>query len=171
MRRLEAIRVLAQRLLTSFRPFEKSGIIAVKKNTRSDPELKDAELSTLVGGIVQDTTTLLTQQIELLRAELVQELRRAGGGVASLAAGGGLVAAGGLLSGMTLAHLLHRSTRLPLWLCYGAVAGGLGATGLGLLVQGRESIAQAQLVPPPETAAALKENVEWAKKQIGLDST
>lgn len=141
----------------------------MKKNTELDPELKSAELSTLIGGIVQDTGTLVNQQIQLLRAELLQEARRAGGAMVSLAAGGGLVAAGGLLSGMMLAQLLQRTTRMPLWLCYGAVGGGLGATGLGLLLKGRESIAQVQLVPPPETAAALKENVAWAKEQIGLN--
>jgi hypothetical protein len=141
----------------------------MKKSSDPDPELKNVEFSTLVGEIVHDTGHLLGQQFELLRAELFEETRRAGGAVASMAAGGGLLAAGGLLSGMMLAHLLQRTTRMPLWLCYGAVGGGLGATGWGLLQQGRKSIAQVQLVPPPETAAALKENVAWAKEQIGLD--
>jgi hypothetical protein len=143
----------------------------VKKHTEPDPDLKNVEFSSLVGAIVQDMGSLLGQQLQLLRAELHQEARRAGVGMASFAAGGGLMAAGGLLSGMMLAHLLQRTTRLPLWLCYGAVGGGLGAAGWDLLQKGRGSLAQVQLIPPPESAAALKENVEWAKAQMGLDET
>lgn len=128
--------------------------------------LEKQDLPTLVAGIARDTGTLVNQQIELLRADLAAEARRAGGGIVSMAAGGGLVAAGGLLSGMMLAEALHRASRLPLWVCYGLVGGGLGATGVALLRQGRDAIATVELLPPPETAAALKENVAWVKEQI-----
>ena len=132
----------------------------------SKAELKEQDLATLVAGIARDTGTLVGQQIDLLRADLLAEARRAGTGVASIAAGGGLTAAGGLLSGMMLAHALHRATRLPLWACYGLVGGGLGATGLTLMLKGRDQIASVQLLPPPETAAALQENAAWVKEQI-----
>jgi hypothetical protein len=129
-------------------------------------DLKKQDLATLVAGIARDTGTLVGQQIDLLRADLLAEARRAGTGVASIAAGGALVASGGLLSGMMLAHALQRATRLPLWTCYGLVAGGLGAAGLALMRQGREQIASVQLFPPPETAAALQENAAWVKERI-----
>ena len=77
-----------------------------------------------------------------------------------------LMAAGGLLSGMMLAHALHRATRLPLWACYGLVGGGLGAAGVKLMQHGRDQIASVQLLPPPETAAALQENAAWVKEQV-----
>lgn len=128
--------------------------------------LKKQDLTMLVAGIARDTGTLVNQQLELLSAELIAEARRAGTGVASIAAGGGLMAAGGLLSGMMLAHALHRATRLPLWACYALVGGGLGATGLTLMQRGREQIASVQLLPPPETGAALQENRAWVKEQI-----
>jgi hypothetical protein len=128
--------------------------------------LEKQDLPTLVAGIARDTGTLVQQQVDLLRADLVAEARRAGGAVLSMAAGGGLVAAGGLLSGLMLVHALHGATRLPLWACYGVVGGGLGASGLTLLREGREKIASVQLLPPHETAAALKENVAWVKEQI-----
>jgi hypothetical protein len=134
--------------------------------SKDSAALEKQDLSTLVAGIARDTGMLVQQQVDLLRADLVAEARRAGGAVLSMAAGGGLVAAGGLLSGMMLVHALHRATRLPLWVCYGVVGGGLGATGLKLLSDGREKIASVQLLPPPETAAALKENVAWVKEQI-----
>jgi hypothetical protein len=134
--------------------------------SQDSPPLKKQDLVTLVGGIVHDTSTLLQQQIDLLRADLLSEARRMGGGAASIAAGGGLMAAGGLLSGMMVAHALQRATRLPLWACYGLIGGGLGATGLSLMRRGVEDIASVQLLPPPETAAALQENAAWMKEQI-----
>src|SRR5205809_4972328 len=97
--------------------------------SKRSSDLEKLDLSTLVEGIVHDTGTLLGQQGELLRAEVTQEVRRAGEAAVSIAAGGGMVAAGGLLSGLMLAHLLHRVTQLPLWVCYGIAASGIGATG------------------------------------------
>ena len=138
--------------------------------SKDSAALKDMDLVTLIGGIAHDTGTLVNQQIELLRADLSQEAQRAGGAMISLAAGGGLLAAGGLLSGMMLAHGLNQATRLPLWLCYGIVGGGISATGVKLLQTGRDKIANVELLPPAETAAALQENVAWAKTQIGLES-
>lgn len=138
--------------------------------SKESAALKEMDLVTLIGGIAQDTGTLVNQQFELLRADLAQEAQRAGGALTSLAAGGGLLAAGGLLSGMMLAHGLHRATRLPLWMCYGVVGGGLGAAGAKLLQTGRDRIGHVQILPPSESAAALQENVEWAKAQIGLEN-
>lgn len=120
---------------------------------------RDASLGTLVGRIADDAKTLLGQQVELFRAEVGQELRRAGGAAASVAAGGGLAAAGGLLTGFMLAHLLNRTTGLPLWACYGLVGGGLGAAGAKLLLAGRDGFAK--LRPLPQTTEALGENLEW----------
>ena len=46
-----------------------------------------------------------------------------------MAAGGGLVAAGGLFAGMALAHLVHKATGLPLWASYGVIGGAAAAGG------------------------------------------
>jgi hypothetical protein len=133
-------------------------------------DVENMDLPTLLKEIGRDTGTLVTQQVELIRAEVGQELRRAGEGAAAIAAGGGLAAAGGLLSGMMLAHLLERTTRLPLWMCYGAVGGGAIAASLALLNKGRHDIAAVQLTPPPETTEALKENATWLQGQVGLQT-
>jgi len=131
----------------------------------SKQSAKDLDLPALIGGIAQDTSTLVTQQLALLRVEIGQEMRKAGIGITEVAAGGGLAAAGGLLSGMMMAHLLHRATRLPLWTCYGLVGSGVSAASYALLKQGQARIADLHLLPPAESAEALKENVEWLKDQ------
>jgi hypothetical protein len=128
--------------------------------------LEKLDLSALLREILQDSGTLVGQHVELLRAEVMQEVRRAGGAAALMAAGGGLAMAGGLLSGIMLAHLIHRETKLPLWVCYGIVGGGVSAAALALLQEGRERLSQVQLLPPPETTNALMEDAKWLKEKL-----
>jgi hypothetical protein len=125
----------------------------------------DVALGDLVSGIVHDFGTLLVRQAELLRGEVRKEIDRAEGAALSAAAGGGLVAAGGLLSGLALAHLLHGATGLPLWCCYGAAAGTCGAAGAALLRSRGKRLADVHLLPP-QTTAALEENLTWLKEQV-----
>ncbi len=129
-------------------------------------DLDGTSLSDLLAGVVGDCGKLLGQQADLLREEVGQELRKAGGAGLEMAAGGGLVAAGGLLSGLALAHLLHKATGLPMWCCYGGAAGACGLAAAALLRSGARGLADVQLLPPPETAAALGENVAWLKEQM-----
>jgi hypothetical protein len=82
-----------------------------------------------------------------------------------MADGGGLVAAG-LLSGPMVVHLLHRVARLPLWMCYAAVAGSLGAAGAALVRHGGRTLGGVQLLPPPRTAAAARENLQRLTSQV-----
>jgi len=134
--------------------------------TERAKNLEEVALTELVGGIVHDAGTLVSQQIDLLRAEVLQELRRAGTSAVTLAAGGGLLAAAGLLSGPMLVHLLHRLTRLPLWVCYATVAGSMGAAGVALLRTGGRGLGQVQLFPPPQTAEVARENLAWLQGQV-----
>lgn len=131
-----------------------------KRETDADA----VDLRTLLGNIGDDARRLLAQQIDLFRAEVGQELRRAGGAAAATAGGGALVAAGGLLSGFALAHALRSATGLPLWVCFGLAAGGLGAAGAALLKTGRDGFAH--LKPLPQTTEALGENLEWLRDQL-----
>src|SRR5918994_4720231 len=74
-------------------------------------------LEHLLGDLVRDGRHLLEQQFNLFRMEASAVLRRAGEAAAGVTAGGGLVAAGGVLGGLSGAHVLHRVTGLPLWAC------------------------------------------------------
>jgi len=131
---------------------------------------RDDNLGEIVHGIVHDVGTLLSQHVDLLRGEVRQELHRAGDAVMTTATGGGLVAAGGLLSGLALAHLLHKATGLPLWCCYGAAAGTCAAAGAALVRRGGTQLSDLPLVPP-QTKAAVEENLTWLKEQVSPAAT
>src|SRR5919201_6364139 len=110
--------------------------MAERAQGKSEPDLTE-----LVSGILSDAQKLIHQQFELVRQELKEELSGAGAAAASAGAGVGLVALSGVLSAQMLVHLLHRSTRLPLWSCYGLVGGLLGAGGVGALRHARDRAA------------------------------
>ncbi len=132
---------------------------------KKSAKTEDLNVTDLVGRIAADAGKLLGQQIELLTAEVREELRQAASAAGQMAAGGGLTAVAGIMSGMMLAHLLHRATGLPLWASYGAIAGGLGLTGTALLKSGGEKLASIQLMPP-QTQEAVKENLTWLKDRL-----
>src|SRR6476620_4304847 len=119
----------------------------------------------LVEGILGDARRLLGQQIELFKEEVREEVGRAAALAAEAGAGAGLASLGGVLAAHAAVHLLHRSTRLPLWGCYGLVGGLLGAAGAGLAASGLREAANLRLMPPRQTVEALKENYSWLKEQ------
>jgi hypothetical protein len=134
----------------------------VESMARAEP----IDLVALVSEVVRDSGKLLSQQMELLRVELGEQLGRAGSGAVSVAIGGGLAAAAGLMSGLALAHWLHETTRLPLWSCYGVVAGTLGVSAAVALRTGQSRLAQVQILPPPQTAQAIEENLTWLQDPL-----
>ena len=123
------------------------------------------ELAGLAHDVAVDVERLVTQHAALARAEIRDGLGRAPAAAAAIGAGAGLVAVGGGLGTLMLVHGLHRSTRLPLWACYGLVGGALAAAGCGLIAAGTRQAAGIRLVPR-ETIAAIREDVAWLKDQI-----
>ena len=85
--------------------------------------------------------------------------------IASVGAGVACAAVGGGLGMLMIVHALHRSTRLPLWGCYGLVGGALAAVGAGLMSSGTRKAAGIRLLPR-ETIGALREDVAWITNQI-----
>lgn len=123
----------------------------------------EPSMASLVSGIIADAQVLLKQQFALLRRELQQELRQARTAAISLGVGVAILAVGAMLLIVMLVHLLQVSTQLPLWGCYGIVGGLLALIGGGFLAFARSEAADVELAPPPQTAEAIKENVEWLK--------
>jgi hypothetical protein len=130
-----------------------------------NPTDNGQDLGSVLGDVLREGERLLGQQVDLLKSELRQELGRAAGAALSLGAGTGLLTCGGVLGTLAVVHGLHRATRLPLWTCYGLVAGLSAAAGAGLLAIGRGQLAA--LAPGlPQSAATLRENLQWLKEQV-----
>ena len=133
--------------------------MAKKKKGESEPDVKD-----LIQDILHDAQQLMGQQLDLLRSEVREEVGHVRDAAVSGGSGAGLLALGGVLAAQMAVHGLHRSARLPLWVCYGLVGGLAGAGGWGLLRQASRQVA-AVGVAPRETTNALKENLQWLKEQ------
>lgn len=122
-------------------------------------------LASLVGGIVDDAQHLVGQQVTLLRSEIRQELKQAKHAAMSLLAGLAVAVAGGGLLLLTAAHALATFTSIPLWGCYGIVGGTTLLLGAGLIIFGKKEASDVELLPPPQTAGAMKENYQWITGQ------
>jgi len=121
----------------------------------------------LVSGIVDDVQHLITQQIKLTRAEIQDDLRKAGGIALMFAAGVGVLLLGAILACLMLVYLLHWLTApagtdpasLPLWACYGIVGAAFGVLGAVMLAAGKSKYESTHLLPD-KAAHELKETVE-----------
>jgi hypothetical protein len=130
-----------------------------KHDTASEPQL-----AAVAEGIINDIQKLVGEHIDLLREEVKGEVRQAATAAASLGTGAGLTALGGVLGTLMVVHLLHRTTRLPLWACYGLVGGTVGGLGAGLLYSGGREAAGLRLLPR-QTVRAVREDFDWVKEQ------
>jgi hypothetical protein len=125
----------------------------------------ESQLGELANGIIQDVEKLVSQHFDLLRSEVKQEVNQAKNAAISVGAGAGCVAVGGILGTLMAVHLLHSTTRIPLWGCYGLVGGALGAIGASLLYSGGDTLGNLTLQAPQRTVQALKDDVQWIREQ------
>ena len=116
----------------------------------------------------ETVVTLARQELQLARAEMAEKGRKAVPGIGMLGAAGAvaLLAAGAV----TAFFILALDGVMPNWLAallvglvYAAVAGGL-------YYAGKKRVAEAGPLLPETTVETIKEDVEWAKTQIGSES-
>ena len=123
----------------------------------------------LLTGLMHDAQTLLRQEVALAKHEIRVALRNTIRAVMSLGLGIGIAVIGAWLLILMVVHLLHALTALPLWACYGIVAGLFATSGIVLLVLGKQKLARRHLVPQ-NTVETMQENVQWLKEQVTANS-
>lgn len=132
----------------------------------NDPRLAgdvgEQTLGQLVSRATADLSTLVRKEIELAKAEVAAEAKKAGKGVGFLGGAGGLAFMGWVV--LTFAAVWGLNEALPLWLSallvglvYLVLAGILGLLGKKAL---------SRLDPPPRrTISTVKEDVAWVRRR------
>ena len=121
----------------------------------------EQSLGELVAVATRDLSLLIHKEVELAKAELSAELKRAGIGAGLLGGAGFVGFFAMLLLSVAAALGLAAGTDIPVWagfLCvggaYGAGAGLFAMLGLGKVVK---------VGPPQRTIQTVKDDLAWAK--------
>lgn len=124
-------------------------------------ELYDRPTGELLRELSQQTADLVSQEIELAKAEIGEKGKRAGIG-AGMFGGAGLFGIGAFAA-LTASVIAALDLAMPLWLAalivtvvYAAIAGALA-------LKGRDKIKDAGPPVPEQTMDSVKEDVQWAK--------
>jgi Putative Actinobacterial Holin-X, holin superfamily III len=153
--------------------------------------LRDQSTADLVRHLAEETKTLVTQELELVRADVT----RVGEGVLTLArqelqlakaemsekgkkagAGAGLMGLSGgiaLLAGaaFTAFLILGLDGVMPNWLAALVVAGAYGLVAALIFSAGKGRVQEAGPFVPEQTIDSVKEDVKWAKTQVRSENS
>jgi hypothetical protein len=123
----------------------------------------EASITGLVTGIVNDAQTLMKQELQLVKEEIKQELRKTRDAAFALAIGAVLALWGVFFLSFMLVHLIDWSSeQIPLWGAFGIVGALLVVVGAVFIFIGKNRAEDVNLVPD-QTVESMKENVQWLK--------
>ncbi|MDQ2784724.1 MAG: phage holin family protein [Chloroflexota bacterium] len=124
----------------------------------------ERSIGELFGDLMQQTGTLVRQEVKLATTELSDKASRVGKDIGALAVGGA-VAYAGFLALLAAIIIGLGQLGLPWWiaaLIVGVVVVAIG----GLMVQKGLTALKHQNMMPQQTITSLKEDQTWAKEQI-----
>jgi uncharacterized membrane protein YqjE len=124
----------------------------------------DRSLGELFSELSRQTSTLIRQEVALAKAEMKEKGSEVGKDVGMMAAGGALAYAGLLALIATIIIVLAEF--MDWWLSaliVSIVVLGVG----GMLIQRGMSALKQTNMKPEQTIETLKEDKEWAKRQLG----
>lgn len=135
-----------------------------KTLVRQELELARSEATRVGEGVA----TLAQQELQLAKAELGEKGRKAGAGASLMGVAGGL----GLLAGgaFTAFLILALDGVMPNWLAALLVGAAYAVVAGILFFMGKERVREAGPLIPEQTIDSVKEDVQWAKTQIGSES-
>jgi hypothetical protein len=124
----------------------------------------DRSIPELLRELSQETSTLVKQELDLAKAELSQQGKRAGKGAGLL--GGATVAGLGAFGALTAFLIALLATAIDhTWLAALIVAAVYGVIAAVLALRGRDKVREAT-PPVPQTTETVKEDVRWAKTRM-----
>jgi hypothetical protein len=129
--------------------------------TAPDNDLTDRSTGELLKQLSNETTTLVKQEIDLMKAELAAKAKPAGIG-AGMFGGAGLFGLGAFLA-LTAFFIALLDGALPIWAAALIVAAAYAAIAAVLALTGKQKVKDAAPVAPEQTMESVKEDVQWAK--------
>ena len=160
-------------------------------NETRQAQLRDESTTELVKQLAHETTTLVKQELELARieatrlgegaltlarqelelakAEMSEKGRKAGAGAGIMGVAGAI----GLLAGgaLTAFLILALDGVMPNWLAALLVGIAYAVAAAVLFSIGKRRVQEAAPLVPEQTLDSVKEDVQWAKTQIGSDGS
>lgn len=138
--------------------------------TQEDMHRSGNGLFGLLGGLVGDARTLIRQELQLLRDEVVSEIAKIPQAAISIGVGIVFALIGSVFALIMLVQALHEFAHLPLWACYGLVGVILLAVGAALLIKAKQSLQDFNLMPR-RALRSMEEDAQWIKEQISSNKT
>ena len=120
-------------------------------------------LGDIVSGIVEDLQGIVRGEVQLAKTELKEDLSAMGKGAGMAGAGALLGLVGFIFLMLAVTYILNMWMRM--WIAAGIVGVVLLVIGIALAMVGKNTIQDASL-KPEETIDSLKEDQEWANRQI-----
>lgn len=133
--------------------------------------LRERPIGDLLGSFAGETTTLLSQEIELARAEIGQQVSRAGKGAGLFGAAAVLGLAG--LGALTACAIIALALVMDAWLAALIVGAALLVVAGLLALAGRSRIKEVSPPVPDRAIAGMKKDIEAVQEgvQAGRDRT
>lgn len=125
--------------------------------------MEERPLGELFSDLVNETTTLVRNEVALARVEITQKATKAGRNIGSLVVGGAIGYAA-LLTFLAAAVLLL-SRAMPAWAA-ALIVGAIVACVAWLLISKAMSALRNMELKPQETVESVKEDARWIKDQI-----
>ena len=121
------------------------------------------------GRVGEGVLTLARQELQLARAEMVEKGKKAGAGAGLMGVAGGIaLLAGGALTAFLILAL---DGVMPNWLAALLVAGAYALAAVVVFSIGKGRVQDAGPLVPEQTIDSVKEDVQWAKTQIGSEKS
>lgn len=127
-----------------------------------DGEMRERSVGSLFGELVGETSALVRGEITLARKEMHENLSTVQRGVAAMAAGGAVLAAG--LLALVAAAILILDLVMPAWLAALIVGAVVATVGAIMLVAGKRKTLQEGL-KPERTLSSLQDMTQLARHE------
>ena len=125
--------------------------------------VEERPLGELFSDLVNETTTLVRNEVALAKVEMTQKVTKVGGNVGSLVIGGAIGYAA--LLALCAAAILLLDLAMPAWLA-ALIVGVVVAVVAWILVSKALTALRNMELKPQESVESLKEDAQWIKEQI-----